>query len=123
MNSFKNCGIITIQDQGLKSRIFLLYWFRLTGLFALYMEHYCEKMNSLGCGHRKKMYGNNLLKKIAYQRLYFPPPSFVHMKDIFYVRTRRILYGTDKKRSAGQTNTAFSYISINLINGMILHDF
>lgn len=41
----QNCGIITIPDQGLKSLIFLLYWFRLTGLLALYMEHYCEKMN------------------------------------------------------------------------------
>lgn len=40
-------------------------------------------MNFLGCGHRKKTYGNNLFKKIAYQRLYFHPPSFVYMKDIF----------------------------------------
>lgn len=29
-------------------------------------------MNFWGCGHRKKTYGNNLFKKIAYQRLYFP---------------------------------------------------
>ena len=66
MNSFKNCGIITIPDQGLKSLIFLLYWFRLTGLLALYMEHYCEKMNSLGCGHQKKTYGNMTAEEAIY---------------------------------------------------------
>ena len=58
-------------------------------------------MNFLGCGHRKKTYGNNLFKKIkkkkkkkkkkiAYQRLYFHPPSFVYMKDIFYVRRKEV---------------------------------
>lgn len=59
-------------------------------IVALYMEHYCEKMNFWGCGHRKKTYGNNLFKKIAYQRLYFHPPSFVYMKDIFYVRRKEV---------------------------------
>ena len=29
-------------------------------------------------------------KKIAYQRLYFHPPSFVYMKDIFYVRRKEV---------------------------------
>lgn len=90
MNSFKNCGNNYNPGPGLESLIFLLYWFRLTGLLALYMEHYCEKMNFWGCGHRKKTYGNNLFKKIAYQRLYFHPPSFVYMKDIFYVRRKEV---------------------------------
>ena len=40
MNSFKNCGIITIPDPGLKGLIFLPYWFRSTGLLDPYMEHY-----------------------------------------------------------------------------------
>ena len=31
-----------------------------------------------------------MFKKIAYQRLYFHPPSFVYMKDIFYVRRKEV---------------------------------
>ena len=62
MNFFKNYGIITIPDQDLKSLIFLLYWYRYTGLSVRCMEHYCKKMNFLECGHRKKMNGDMIPK-------------------------------------------------------------
>ena len=59
-NFFKNFGVITIPDRDLKNLIFLLYWYRLTGLWVLCIKRYCGKTNSLECGHQKKMCGNNM---------------------------------------------------------------
>lgn len=81
MYFFKNCGIITILDRDLKNLIFLPYWYKSTGLSALCMERYCEKMNFLVSGHQKKMYGS----KIFYNQI-------SHFKNVFRDKRWKIEY-------------------------------